>query len=465
VAEINVPEEFLFDISKSIEDLSLSQNKVVNSIDNLNAMIDGLSDTSEDLSKAINTFSPSEGANKELLSGIADLTSAIRRQTESGEESSKNIFDILRPTPETGAPRASNLSGILESIPRFEEGGEMQKSGAAIVGEKGPELLLLPQGSQISPLESSFFESFDAFLKGIDSSEYVENLLGGKKFFIHNPDDGSGPVLYPNTTESVNSSPIILKEKIESERAIQKGIFNNPTESSADRTFAKSALQILENLERIPGQAQYNSLETYFPSVLEKLPTQPVDILTGLTETLKTGSPESINQIDSLTATETPSISPILSPNETTQASMQEETSFIEQSSPAISSPVNKPPSSAPEIAAMGVKSEANSISELVNNTQTLARQESPLVPPPPPPPASTTIIQQEPPAFSAPATTEAKAPAQSMPSFDNSEKLLKEMNENLSRVASLMAQMNGSLSKVTISSESYPIRPSNKNF
>jgi hypothetical protein len=47
----------------------------------------------------------------------------------------------------------------------------------------------------------------------------------------------------------------------------------------------------------------------------------------------------------------------------------------------------------------------------------------------------------------------------------ENTENLLKEMNSSLNRMNSLLSQMTGSLSKTFISSDSYPIRPSNKNF
>lgn len=45
----------------------------------------------------------------------------------------------------------SDIGGIGE-IPRLARGGTIQRGGAAIVGEKGPELVTLPTGAQVSPM-------------------------------------------------------------------------------------------------------------------------------------------------------------------------------------------------------------------------------------------------------------------------------------------------------------------------
>ena len=39
-------------------------------------------------------------------------------------------------------------------IPLLQKGGYIEKAGMAMVGEKGPEILRLPQGAEVRPLES-----------------------------------------------------------------------------------------------------------------------------------------------------------------------------------------------------------------------------------------------------------------------------------------------------------------------
>lgn len=49
--------------------------------------------------------------------------------------------------------KATGISGInLPTIPALAEGGNIQKAGTVLVGERGPELLNLPEGAKVSPL-------------------------------------------------------------------------------------------------------------------------------------------------------------------------------------------------------------------------------------------------------------------------------------------------------------------------
>ncbi len=43
----------------------------------------------------------------------------------------------------------------IPQIPRLAKGGNIEQSGMALVGEAGPEVLHLPKGAQVSPLEKT----------------------------------------------------------------------------------------------------------------------------------------------------------------------------------------------------------------------------------------------------------------------------------------------------------------------
>ncbi len=64
----------------------------------------------------------------------------------------------------TGAPGLAKAVGI--DIPGFATGGVMMRSGPALVGERGPELLNLPARTQITPLESGRGEPRQVALSG-----------------------------------------------------------------------------------------------------------------------------------------------------------------------------------------------------------------------------------------------------------------------------------------------------------
>jgi hypothetical protein len=99
--------------------------------------------------------------------------------------------------------------------------------------------------------------------------------------------------------------------------------------------------------------------------------------------------------------------------------------------------------------------------------TQTLARSETP-APQPPQQPRIEQVSIQEVSTIERQSGQNVNIPSNlsvTVTKDENTEKLLKEMNSSLNRMNSLLSQMAGSLSKTFISSDSYPIRPSNKNF
>ena len=52
--------------------------------------------------------------------------------------------------------KATGIKGVnLEPIPMLAEGGEIQRSGSVLVGENGPELLNLPNGASVTPLDKT----------------------------------------------------------------------------------------------------------------------------------------------------------------------------------------------------------------------------------------------------------------------------------------------------------------------
>jgi TP901 family phage tail tape measure protein len=66
----------------------------------------------------------------------------------------KKMVDILR--------KPLNLFSLIPGVPSFGTGGIQTSSGAAIVGERGPELVHLPGGSQVAPISRSTTNNFTA---------------------------------------------------------------------------------------------------------------------------------------------------------------------------------------------------------------------------------------------------------------------------------------------------------------
>ena len=99
------------------------------------------------------------------LAGLAGeiekaLTSAIDKATGSNFGAQDSI-----PANPSGRDFTKDLLGKV-GIPGFATGGVMMRSGPAVVGERGPELLNLPARTQITPLESGRGEPRQVALSG-----------------------------------------------------------------------------------------------------------------------------------------------------------------------------------------------------------------------------------------------------------------------------------------------------------
>jgi len=107
------------------------------------------------------------GSIKESVNSIIGLINSMIRAIEGGINnviSGLNSFirrvnrtiRRLNRVPGVNISTVGTLSSIsLGSVPGLARGGEILREGAALVGERGPELLQLPTGAQVKPLDQS----------------------------------------------------------------------------------------------------------------------------------------------------------------------------------------------------------------------------------------------------------------------------------------------------------------------
>lgn len=79
---------------------------------------------------------------------IVDFVSAAFQKLIEFLKTAVNLF--IKFSPFTQLLRLTPLGGF-GGVPQFEHGGVQQRSGMAIVGERGPELVQLPAGAQVTP--------------------------------------------------------------------------------------------------------------------------------------------------------------------------------------------------------------------------------------------------------------------------------------------------------------------------
>lgn len=72
-----------------------------------------------------------------------------------------------------------NLGQLGLTIPKYAEGTNFHQGGFALVGERGPEILNLPRGSQVIPLDKQVGDTYNVHITGnsFDSSQRVDEVV------------------------------------------------------------------------------------------------------------------------------------------------------------------------------------------------------------------------------------------------------------------------------------------------
>lgn len=128
------------------------------------------------------------GAIKGAINGIISAINAMIRGAVSGVNGLINGINKI--TGVVGIPAIPTFTA--PQIPLLAKGGIIQTGGSVIVGEKGPEMLTLPKGAQVTPLvnkpmpkaENHFYINIFADGKSVD--EIVDELMPKLKFALSN---------------------------------------------------------------------------------------------------------------------------------------------------------------------------------------------------------------------------------------------------------------------------------------
>ena len=163
----------LSDLSRNIKSLTseVKENKNVVSAENANAQKEsakedsGKKESAEDQNK--NFLKSLEGifkkgvdeitkSNVESKGILKDVVGAVKgKGLESALGAAAPLKDKALETIKSNANIPKGISSLLGKIPKFASGGVMDKTGLALVGEKGPEVVKLDKGSKVVPNSKS----------------------------------------------------------------------------------------------------------------------------------------------------------------------------------------------------------------------------------------------------------------------------------------------------------------------
>ena len=123
-----------------------------------------------------------------------DTVSSLDRSATAWEKWSMKVKSTLRSIPEALSNLSSgkwieNLPKLFEDIelPGYASGTDFHPGGLAIVGEKGPELVNLPRGSQVIPntelpmMGGEIHQTVDVYVDHVESLRDIERIADGQR--------------------------------------------------------------------------------------------------------------------------------------------------------------------------------------------------------------------------------------------------------------------------------------------
>ena len=176
----------LSDLSRNIKSLTseVKENKNVVSAENANTQKESVKEDSGKKESA-------EDQNKKFLKSLEGIfKKGVGEITKSNVESKGILKDVAGSVKGKGLESAlgaisplkdkalesittnpnipKGISALLGKIPKFASGGVMDKTGVALVGEKGPEVVKLDKGSKVIPAEKT--EEIMSSMKTMDQT-------------------------------------------------------------------------------------------------------------------------------------------------------------------------------------------------------------------------------------------------------------------------------------------------------
>lgn len=438
MAENQLPEEFLFDFSKSLESISASNKEVGTGLKSISSEIKNLGNKIDTLDNGTGTESTLKSLD-DLTEEIFSLRNSISEQNRVNEQNSEGLFSILNPLG------GVNPVGFTENLPRFEDGGIMTNTGAAIVGERGPELVLLPKNSEISPLSTEFFDRFSNYLTSIDPAKVMEDIFGSDKIILSKTEESIKVLPDLNSSPNKNFEPFDLLDKIESQIVTEENIIKDPASSSTTVTESEEVLALLDYMksELIPS-LEFKAVES--PSI----PMEAIESPAQQTRIEEINQPLSVQQLlDSGISQENLSVQQSIEtasqfiPNELRQPNVTPEIQALRQNVPLQLTQQNEQATSTNQIAENGrIQSQVNE--QLRTITQEITNNN----------------IQGQSKSLQFPETISVRIDKdeQSKDQFD-------QIKDILSAMASILQNISQNTADQHFRGDSFPIRPKSRNF
>ena len=250
-----IPESVIMDLGRNLDAFMKKQDQMIGKISSGLDKFDSIPDRIEKAQNSV--FEKIEKAASPINLGsdigkkLDSLVKGIAEQNTESKTSSEKILSIFKPAKGEGERKPTDLTSILSALPKFEKGGTVTESGAAIVGEAGPEVTLLPKGSEVVPLKlEDVFRETSQYFKSIDPALSLKEIFGSDDLIFSK---SKGEFLaYRKKADSEQPderfSPISLTKKFEDLENLAEEASKNPASTDEEMETSSEKARAVRDL-------------------------------------------------------------------------------------------------------------------------------------------------------------------------------------------------------------------------
>jgi hypothetical protein len=247
-----IPESVIMDLGRNLDAFMKKQDqmigKISSSLDKFDSIPDRIGKAQNSIFEKIEKASSQINLGSDIGKKLDSLVEGIAEQNIESKTSSEKILSIFKPAKAEGERKPADLASILSSLPKFKDGGKVKESGMGIVGDVGPEVVLLPKGAEVVPLKlEDVFKETSQYFKSIDPAISLKEIFGSddlifskskgeflayrKKANSEESDDKFGPISLTkkfndlqNLAEETSKNPASTDEEMENSREKARAI-------------------------------------------------------------------------------------------------------------------------------------------------------------------------------------------------------------------------------------------------
>jgi hypothetical protein len=250
-----IPESVILDLGRNLDTFMKKQDQMIgklsSGLDKFDSIPDRIEKAQNSVFEKIEKAASPINLGSDIGKKLDSLVKGIAEQNIESKTSSEKILSIFKPAKAEGERKPADLTSILSALPKFKNGGEVKEGGMGIVGDAGPEVVLLPKGSEVVPLKlEDVFRETAQYFKSIDPSVSLKEIFGSDDL-IFSKSEGEF-LAYRKKANSEepddNFDPISLTKKVEDLQNLAEETSKNPASTDEELETSREQARAIKDL-------------------------------------------------------------------------------------------------------------------------------------------------------------------------------------------------------------------------